>query len=275
MGTILDRIIETKRAELADAQRRRPLADVQRAARDAGPPRDLYGALAVPPPRTLHVIAEIKKRSPSAGLIRPDFDPAAIASIYHAHAASAISVLTDAAYFDGRLEYIETVRNRVPLPVLRKDFTIDPYQVYEARAAGADAVLLIGEVLEPACVSDLRALACTLGMTSLIEVHAPATLDRLLETIDFSNAERTLLGINNRDLKVQRTDLAVTERVAGRVPPGVILVSESGVRTAADMHRLARAGARAVLVGETLMRAPDIGRALDALFDDRPDPASR
>ncbi len=268
MGTILDQIVETKLAELAEAQSRRPLTDVQRAVREVDPPRDFHGALAVPPTRAVHVIAEIKKRSPSAGLIRPDFDPAVIAKIYHAHAASAISVLTDAAYFDGRLEYIQTVRACVPLPVLRKDFTIDPYQVYEARAAGADAILLIGEVLEVALLADLRALACELGMTCLIEVHEPAILERILEAIDFPKAERTLLGINNRDLKAQRTDLATTERLAGHVPPGTILVSESGVRTADDVQRLARVGTRAVLVGETLMRAPDIGQALDALFDD-------
>jgi len=266
VGTILDRIIETKRTELARRRQVRPLDEVRRAARDAATPRDFHATLAAPPRRGIHIIAEIKKRSPSAGPIRPDLDPADVASIYHAYGASAISVLTDAPYFDGRLEYIAQVRQRVPLPVLRKDFMIDPYQIYEARAAGADAVLLIGEVLAPQRLADMLELAFQLGMTSLVEVHEADTLARLLETVPFPNDKRSLLGINNRDLKVQRTDLAVTERLAHMVPPGTLLVAESGVRTAADVQRLVRAGARALLVGETLMRAPDIGAALEALF---------
>jgi len=262
----LDRIIETKRTEVADRRTRRPLGDVQRAARDVPPARDFYTALSVLPPRRIHVIAEIKKRSPSAGLIRADFDPVAIARVYHQHKASGLSVLTDETYFDGQLDYIKQVRAAVPLPVLRKDFMIDTYQVYEARAAGADAVLLIGEVLSPVQIVDLMGLSGELGMSTLIEVHEEATLVAILGVVSFNAEKKVLLGINNRNLKVQQTDLVVTERLARLAPPGALLVSESGVKTPDDVNRLVAAGARALLVGETLMRAPDIGAALDALM---------
>lgn len=266
MGTILDRIIETKREEVARRLNERPLADVQAAARDAAPPRDFYATLAGTTPRAIHVIAEIKKKSPSAGLIRPDFDPVAIARTYHAHGASALSVLTDEPYFDGRLAYIRQVRSAVPLPVLRKDFMIDPYQVFEARAADADAILLIGEVLDGGRIRDMAGLACDLGMTTLIEVHEEESLHKTLAAIPLPGHRRILLGINNRNLKIQQTDLATTERLARMVPPGTIMVSESGVKTPADVRRLAAAGAQALLVGETLMRAQDIGPALDELL---------
>ena len=266
MGTILDQIVQTKRAEVAARRAARPLPDVQRAARDAQPARDFHAALSAPAPRGIHVIAEIKKRSPSAGLIRADFDPVAIARIYHAHGASALSVLTDEPYFNGRLEYIEQVRAAVPLPVLRKDFTIDSYQLYEARAAGADAILLIGQVLSPSQIRQMLDLSDELGMSTLIEVHEETTLAAVLEAVRFPAHQRALLGINNRNLKLQRTDLATTERLARLVPAGTLLVSESGVKTPADVKRLIAAGAKALLVGETLIRTPDIGAALDALL---------
>ena len=266
LPNILDQIVETKRQELAQRKRQHPIHDLQSAAGNVEPPRDMLAALSQPPQHTVHFITEIKKKSPSAGLIRPDFDPAAIARIYHTHGASAISVLTDEPYFDGRLEYIEQVKQQAPLPVLRKDFMIEPYQIYEARAAGADAILLIGEVLEPAQLADMLDLACELGMTSLIEVHEEKTLVPLLQTIGFPNNKRSLLGINNRNLKLQKTDLSTTEQLAKRIPAGTLLVSESGIKTAADVQNVARAGARAILIGETLMRAPDIGIALDALY---------
>ena len=270
MATILDQIVETKRAELARRQQARPLADVRRAAGAAPPPRDFYAALAAEPIRGVHLIAEIKRKSPSAGLIRPDFDLLAIARSYYAAGASAVSVLTDEPYFDGRLEFIEQVKAAIPLPVLRKDFLIDAYQIYESRAAGADAVLLIGEVLEPARLADLADLAFELGMTSLIEVHAPQTWSELRKVVRFPNAKRTLLGINNRNLTIQKTDLATTERLAGMVPAGTLLVSESGVARPADVQRLVRAGASALLVGETLMRAPDIEAAVTELLGPPP-----
>jgi len=269
MATILDQIVETKRAELAARQKARPLADVRRAAAAAPAPRDFHAALTAEPPRGVHLIAEIKRKSPSAGLIRPDFDLLAIARSYHAAGASAVSVLTDEPYFNGRLEFIEQVKAAIPLPVLRKDFLIDAYQIYESRAAGADAVLLIGEVLEPARLAEMADLAFELGMTSLIEVHSPETWSQLQRVVRFPNAKRSLLGINNRNLTIQQTDLATTERLAGMVPAGTLLVSESGVACAADVQRLVKAGARALLVGETLMRTPDIEAAITELLGQR------
>ncbi|MBI4578211.1 MAG: indole-3-glycerol phosphate synthase TrpC [Planctomycetes bacterium] len=260
MGNILDEIVHAKRREVAEARARRPLAEVQAAARAAAAPRDFHAALSGPPAHYgIHVIAEIKRRSPSAGLIRADFDPQAIARIYQQHHATCLSVLTDGPYFDGRPEYLQQVKAAVPLPVLRKDFIVDAYQVYESRAAGADCVLLIGEVLPPAQLTELLDLAWDLGMTSLIEVHEADTLAGLRDAIGFPNGKRSLLGINNRNLKFQKTDLATTERLAGRVGAGTILVSESGVKSRADVDRLIAAGARALLIGETFMKAPDIG----------------
>lgn len=258
MGNILDSIVETKRQEVAARKTARPLTSVKAAAASAPAPRDFHRTLSVTPSCGVHLIAEIKKKSPSAGLIRPDFDPATLAGIYFESGASCLSVLTDEPYFDGRLEYIDQVREAVPIPVLRKDFMIDPWQIYESRAAGADAVLLIGEVLEPGLLRDMRDMAHEMGMTSLIEVHEEATLDRVLETIDFRERKHTLLGINNRNLKVQQIELETTARLAAKVPPMTILVSESGIKTRRDVETLIGYGARALLIGETLMRADDI-----------------
>ncbi len=266
MGNILEHIVATKRTEVAAARSRRPQAELVRAIRDLTPPRDFYAAMAAAAPRRVHLIAEIKRRSPSAGLIRSDFDPVGLARIYHQSRASALSVLTDERYFDGRLEFLGQVREAVPLPVLRKDFMVEAYQIYESRAAGADAVLLIGEVLPPGQLRDLLDLACELGMTSLVEVHERETLEELLPVVPFPNDRRSLLGINNRNLKIQQTDLATTERLARMAGPGTILVSESGVKTRADVERLAAAGARALLIGETFMRAADIGAKIDEVL---------
>jgi indole-3-glycerol phosphate synthase len=262
----LDEIVESKYREVASIQSARPLANVRQAALDAPPPRDLYKALTSTSSLGVHLIAEIKRRSPSAGLIRPDFDPATIARIYHASGASALSVLTDGPYFDGRIEYLQQTRAAVPLPILRKDFMIGLYQIYESRAVGTDAILLIGEILEPPLLADMLDLAFGLGMTSLIEVHSRETLDRVHETVQFPNNKRCLLGINNRDLKIQKTDLATTERLAGDIPKGTIIISESGIKTHADVQRLIRAGVHGLLIGETLMRAPDIALAIRELF---------
>ncbi len=259
MGTILDQIVETKRDEVAEAKRRRTADRIRDLALAEPPPRNFFGALTAPSDRGIHVIAEIKRKSPSAGLIRPDFDPVALARIYAANGASALSVLTDVSYFDGRLDYLRLVKAAVPLPVLRKDFLIDPYQVYESRAAGADAVLLIGEILPPAALAEMLALAGELRMATLVEVHEAGTLSGLLEARVFEGATGVLLGINNRDLKVQRTDLATTEALIGRVPSGLPVVAESGLKTRADVERMRRAGARALLIGETFMAAPDVG----------------
>src|SRR6185436_8826032 len=207
-------------------------------------------------PKKLNLIAEIKKASPSAGVIRADFDPVAIAKTYADNGADALSVLTDEKYFQGKLEYIHRVRDAVRLPVLRKDFIIDPYQVYESRAAGADAILLIAEALQVNELIDLQILATELNMTCLIEVHDMDNLIRVRDrVIGFPHRSYSLLGINNRDLRTFKTDLGTTLRMAELVEDRNVLVSESGIHTRQDLAKLADAGIRAVLVGESLMRS--------------------
>jgi len=255
---ILDEILGHKRTEVARA-RVLESADAlaRRAERAALRPRGFAAALrAAEQPA---IIAELKKRSPSKGEIRPDFDPVACARAYADGGAAALSVLTDERYFGGQLDFLEKVRAAVPLPLLRKDFVIDPSQVDEARVAGADAVLLIAAALEPAALKSLSARARALGLDALVEVHDEAELEVALE------AGAELLGINNRNLRTFETDLAVTERLAPRVPRGVLLVAESGIFHARDLARLARAGAHAFLVGESLMRQPDLASALRTL----------
>jgi indole-3-glycerol phosphate synthase len=266
VSTILDEIVETKCREVEAGKQRRSAVELQAAIRDVEPARDFYAAIAAEPVRGAHLIAEIKKKSPSAGLIREDFDPATLARIYRESGASALSVLTDEPYFDGRLVYINEVKAAIELPVLRKDFMVDPWQVYEARAGGADAILLIGEVLEPALLNEMLSLSCELGMTSLIEVHEKETLVRLQETIALPNEKRCLLGINNRNLKVQQIELETTRNLARMVPGGTILVSESGIKTREDVHKLISYGARALLIGETLMRSPNIKSKITELL---------
>ena len=205
------------------------------------------------------MLAEIKRASPSAGPIRPDADPTVIARDYVAHGAAALSVLTDRQFFDGRLEFLAAVHDAVPLPVLRKDFVIDPYQVVEARAAGADAVLLIVAALDDVRLAELAACARGCDLDALVEVHDLAEAERALAIAP------TLLGVNHRDLSTMQIDMGLTAQVAPRVPPGVVLVAESGIKTAADVAALAAVGAHAILVGESLMRAADPGAALRAL----------
>ena len=258
MGTILDGIIDTKRREVAEAQAHRPLDRVIADARAAEPPRDFHAAIRQPAPRGIHLIAEIKKASPSAGLIRADFDPVAIARIYHEGGASALSVLTDRTYFQGELAYIARVKQAVPLPVLRKDFTVEAYQVYEARAAGADAILLISEVLATDEIVDLLRLADSMGMTTLVEAHNPSLLLAVHAAIRTSGCMRYLLGINNRDLARQVVDVGTTERAGLLLSDTSILVAESGIHAPADVARVRNAGAAAMLVGESLMAAPNI-----------------
>jgi len=264
--TILDGIIDTKRREVAEAQARRPLDRVIAEAQAAEPPRDFHAAIRRPAPRGIHLIAEIKKASPSAGVIRADFDPVAIARIYHKGGASALSVLTDRTYFQGELAYIAQVKQAVPVPVLRKDFTVEAYQVYEARAAGADAVLLISEVLATDEIVDLLRLADSLGMTSLVEAHNPSLLLAVHAAIRGAGAVRYLLGINNRDLARQVVDVGTTERAAGLLSDKSILVAESGIHTPTDVARVRNAGAAAMLVGESLMAAPDIAARMRELL---------
>jgi indole-3-glycerol phosphate synthase len=218
--------------------------------------------------KPVNLIAEVKKASPSAGVIRPDFDPVKIAQAYEAAGADALSVLTDEKYFQGNLEYIHAVRDVVKLPVLRKDFVIDPYQVYETRAAGADAMLLIAECLEMSQLIDLQILATEMNLTVLIEVHDLDSLMRVRDRIvGFPHKSYSLIGINNRDLRTFKVDLGATLRMAELVEDQNVLVSESGIATYEDIKKLAAAGVRAVLVGETLMRNPDIGAAVAKLFN--------
>lgn len=266
MGNILDRIIADKRVEVAAAMRTASLAQVRARAEAAEAPRDLFAALSRPSPAGIHLIAEIKRRSPSAGLIRDDFDPVEIARAYLAGGASAISVLTDAKYFDGRLEYVAAVRAAVPLPVLRKDFIVDEYQIWEARAAGADAVLLILEVLGAAGVQHMLPVVERLGMTALVEAHQPELLSALLAALAGKLPPRVLVGINNRDLRAQVTDLRTTQRLAALLPLGTPLVAESGIHSRADIQFVRQSGATAVLVGETLMKSRDIGATMRKLL---------
>ncbi|MFO0954641.1 MAG: indole-3-glycerol phosphate synthase TrpC [Isosphaeraceae bacterium] len=257
-GSILDEIVVSKRKELAQAQQRMPLDEMEHQLAEAPPVRDFLAALAGPGP--IQLIAEVKKASPSARVIREDFDPIAIARTYQAHGAACLSVLTDAPYFQGHLSYLARIRAAVAVPLLRKDFLIDEYQVVEARLAGADAVLLIAEILDDATLKRLQARAWELGMAALVEFHDEANLARVVDS------GATLVGINNRDLKRFVTDLELTFRLRDQIPPGVTLVSESGIKTRADVERLESAGVNAILVGETLMRAGDIGLAVERLL---------
>ena len=253
--SILERIVRTKQDEVRHAVPR--LAEYRDIARDAEPPRGFAAALRHP--SEVRLLAEVKRRSPSAGDIRPGADPVEVAREYAAGGAAALSVLTDREYFGGDLDFLRAVRSAVPVPAIRKDFLIHPVQVWEARAAGADAVLLIVRILEQARLEDLHALARELGMDALVEAHTAEELDRALA------AGAALAGVNNRDLDTFVTDLDLCVRLAPRVPPHVTCVGESGIRAAADVDRLGAAGIDAVLVGESLMRQPDLRAAAAAL----------
>ncbi len=264
--TILDRIVESKREELAAAKRHRPIAALKAAIEQTDSARDFHGAVTAPSAHGVQLIAEIKKASPSAGLIVADFDVACIARTYFDHGAAALSVLTDETYFQGRLDFISHVKEAVPPPVLRKDFIIDEYQVYESRAAGADAVLLIAEVLRAQRIAEFTAIAKDLRMAVLIEVHTEENLSALLDMLGPPGPGRYILGINNRDLTAQKTNLSTTTRLAAQLPTGAPFVAESGIATRADVLAAKRAGARAILVGESLLRSNDIGRHVDTLL---------
>ena len=258
MPTILDKIVATKRVEIERARSAVPESDLRARLADAPPVRDFFTPLAATGP--IKLIAEVKKASPSAGEIRADFDPVAIARTYEAHGATCVSVLTDEPYFQGRLDYLTRIRAVVGLPVLRKDFILDTYQVVEARAAGADAVLLIAECLDDCNLRKLFNETCELGMTPLVELYQPENLQRVFD------AGATLIGVNNRDLSTFSVDLEHTIRMRERVPDQCVLVGESGIKTRADVERLEAAGVDAILVGESLMREADIGAAVDRLL---------
>jgi len=256
--TILEKIIDTKREEIAVARATVPESQLRSALADAPTPRDFFAALATPGP--IRLIAEVKKASPSAGVIRETFDPVDISQTYEAHGATCLSVLTDASYFQGSLEILRSVRAAVDLPILRKDFIIDAYQLLEARAAGADAVLLIAECLDDCQLRKLHNEAIELGLTPLVELYDPANLPRVLE------AGATLIGVNNRNLHTFEVDLEHTLRLRNKISAECVLVGESGIKTRADVLRLEEAGVDAILVGESLMREDDIGAAVDALM---------
>lgn len=267
MSNILDQIVQTKKEEIAARSSSVPVEKLREIIAGMSRPRNFFQAVTRKGTKPLNLIAEVKKASPSAGIIRADFDPVAIARIYEANGADAISCLTDEKYFQGHLSYIQMIREAVKLPVLRKDFIIDPYQVYEARAAGADAILLIAECLETSQMIDLQILATELNMTCLIEVHDLENLMRVRDhVIGFPHKSYSLLGINNRDLRTFKTDLGTTLRMAELVEDRSTLVSESGIHTSADIRKLAESGVGAVLVGESLMKSPDIGAKLRELF---------
>jgi indole-3-glycerol phosphate synthase len=265
--SILDQIIETKREEVALAKTRVPLESLKERIASMERPRNFFRAVTTPGKKPLNLIAEVKKASPSAGVICADFDPVRIARAYASAGADALSVLTDEKYFQGKLEYIQIVREAVGLPVLRKDFVIDPYQVYESRAAGADAILLIAECLETSHLIDLQILATELNLTCLIEIHDLDNLMRVRDqVIGFPHRSYSLLGINNRDLRTFRTDLGTTLRMSELVEDRRVLVSESGINTAADIRKLAEAGVAAALIGESLMRSGDIAGKISEIF---------
>jgi indole-3-glycerol phosphate synthase len=256
MTTILDRIVASKHAEIAAARQRVTQAELERRCAGLPPARDFRAALEA---GGVRVIAEVKKASPSAGVIRADFDPVRIARTYERHGAACLSVLTDGPFFQGSLADLERVWPAVSLPVLRKDFLLDRYQLLESRAAGADAVLLIAEILPGDALPRLLREASDLGLQALVELYDRDNLRRVLD------AGARLVGVNNRDLRTFETRLEHTLELAALVPRDVCLVSESGIRTWADVELLAAAGVRAVLVGETLLRADDPGAKLDEL----------
>jgi len=237
-----------------------PLADIKEKVKDLLETRDFKRAITRKKGKPLKLIAEIKKASPSRGIIREDFDPERIALIYEEKGAAAISVLTEGDFFKGSLSDLRTVREKVPLPLLRKDFVFDPYQVYESRLHGADAVLLIASILERSQIEDLMGLSEELGMDCLVEVHNSKDLDKALM------AEAEMIGINNRNLETFETDINVTIKLIKDVPQGKIIVSESGISAREDVERLEEAGVKAVLVGEALIRSRDIGGKIKELM---------
>lgn len=270
---VLAEIVAHKRSEIALAKLALPFAELEALVAQAEPPRNFFSAVTRrPDSRSTSVIAEIKRKSPSAGLIRPEyqggaFAPEDIAVRYHRAGAAAISCLTDERFFGGHLSFIGRVKDTVPLPVLRKDFIIDPWQVWESRAAGADAVLLIAECLTESQIVDLMILTQRLGMTILLEVHDIENLLRVRPHVGFPHPAYCLLGINNRDLTTMRVDLNHTIRLLDLVDDRRVLVSESGISTSADLARLAAEGVHIALVGESLMRHDDPGLALAKLLE--------
>ena len=269
--SILDEIVAYKRTEIAAAKERVSLEELQAACVDLPRCRNFVKAVTQRHPRGINVIAEVKKASPSAGLIRPDFDPVTIARTYERCGAEAISVLTDEKYFQGKLAYVTAVKRAVSLPVMRKEFIVDPYQVYEARAAGADAILLIADILPVGELSDLMILATQLSLSVLLEVYSAEVLLQVRSLIGFPEVGYSVLGVNNRDLTTMTIDIHHTGRMAGLLEEGINgLVAESGVKTRSDVERLMAAGATAILIGQTFCEHHDIAEKFEELFGPPP-----
>ena len=266
MANILDKIIADKKAEVERGQSQRSLEELKAQVLSMTKCRNFYKAVTKRNSRGLNVIAEVKKASPSAGIIREEFDPVAIAQTYQRCGADAISVLTDEKYFQGRLEYISQIKEVVDLPILRKDFIIDMWQVYESRAAGADAILLIAEALAPGELMDLMIAAAELTLTVLLEVHQADTLLQVRSLIGFPKKGYSVLGINNRNLATMKADLNTTSRLAGLLDSKNELVTESGIKSRADVEKLKRIGIGAVLIGQVLCESDDIEEKFTELF---------
>jgi indole-3-glycerol phosphate synthase len=267
MAITLSTIIDFKRSEVAKLRQLKSLDEVRSEAESQDRPRNFFGAVVNGHTRdSTSVIAEVKRKSPSAGVLCENFNPVDIALAYEKHGAAAISCLTDSEFFGGSLEYISQIREAVALPVLRKDFIVDEYQIWEARAAGADAVLLISEVLSEGELVDFMILAQKLGMTTLVEAHDMGNLLKVQQYVGFPHAGYCLLGINNRNLETMTTDINHTIRMVDVVEDASIVVSESGITEPADLDKLRIHGIHIVLVGESLMKQPDPGKALSSLI---------
>ena len=261
MSSILDKIVAHKLEEIAAAKSARPLSEIKPLVDQAEPPRDFLAALTSNQQADrVSLIAEVKKASPSKGIIREDFSPVEIATAYASSGASCISVLTDEHFFQGKLGYLRDVRAAVEIPVLRKDFVLDEYQVFEARAAGADAVLLIAECLDPDQLKHLHQVITDLKMTALVELYDSKNIESVLA------CQPTLVGVNNRDLNTFEIDLHHSIRVKKSLPDHIAMVSESGIFTYEDVELMSKNDVDAILVGESLMRADDIGQAVKALL---------
>jgi indole-3-glycerol phosphate synthase len=261
--TILDKILAHKQEEVAACKAGVSLAQLMNDVRSVEPPRDMIAGLRRD---SVALIAEVKRASPSKGVLIEDFRPVDLAMTYEQHGASAISVLTDERFFQGHLDYLTAIHDKVKIPVLRKDFVIDPYQVYEGRTAGADAILLIVGALYDSQLAELYKVATDLGMTALVEVHDEAEMERALKI------GATLIGINNRDLKTFNEDLGTTERLAKLAPKEVTLVAESAIRSVDDVRKMGELGAHAVLVGEGLVKAGNIGEKVREFSSQRREP---